>query len=139
MAPPITGHAVGRRLADALGLGGRQVREITLCVPVDGLVECRFVEYLTADRAATAESVLFPSEGEFDAAVREVQRLGSQGFRPHQLGPPAPSEGLLSLDGPAERLARAVLAGNVRLALELADMVQDLWRQAQEPAGADAP
>lgn len=127
MASIIAGYQVGQRLVEALGLGGRKVREITLRVAVDECVTARWTEWLTADRRASVEAAENVTSEQFDAAVeavRDVTALGCE-FRESAAAREAGGEG--SLDGPAERLARAVLAGDVKAALVLADLVQELW------------
>lgn len=124
----ISGTAFGGEIVKALGLGGRMVRELTLTVAVGELVRVRFTCH-AADGVTVAVDEYMDS-AHLDAALSamsDVTHLEGGGWRETSRDRYELKGGELTLDGPAERLARAVLDGDADSALVLADLVQELW------------
>lgn len=112
----LSSHDLGPRLLKALGLEGRQVTKLNIAVSVDGVPHLHYTEYLAPNVTNNVSECLTTEQGE--NLVQTVAGASAS---------PIPVSTVAVIDGPAERLARAVLAGDVKSALVLADYVQEVW------------
>lgn len=125
MANFVTGRDFGERLAIALGLGDKRLREIIMRVRVDEAVTVRFTEVLSKDVHVTSEG--YVDSDQANNVLHEITHFRSGGINEFTRLDLKEDTGFLIADGPAERLARAVLAGDTRAALVLADYIQEEW------------